>query len=455
MTFLDATCFYQQRDKQSTKTKTIFTLGIPSTMQPTPRSTLRSKRHSLLATTTKTIFSLWAKPSVALLKKALPLCIECRKAYLVTAAGHKPNSNAPKSTPKSFLALVRRNPSSPAVHEVEHHVDHANCTNCVNIAALSNDTGPSNDLAEVVSEQEAPVSDSTTPSLKAPETPHESPSFLSMTREPNSPIVLSDIPEADLSFGPQETGNDFVDMVSEQEAPVSDPAIPSVEAPETPHELPSILSTARIPEVDLGLVPQEAEESHSSTATTKATPPYLVEVVAEQDGPVSTNNTPFLEAPETPHESPSILSTAWEPRISIVFSDIPEIDPASVPQEIWGSQSTATTEPVSTYKPPAMQHHRAKSEPTRQYKKTYPRKRVTIHNGSKKEHQISNKNQPTSTKQSLPSPPEMMSPPQKQTSPQVPKRKPSQLKRRMSVASSRVSNWFTLVKSKFRRRSAF
>ncbi|KAJ3238821.1 hypothetical protein HDU78_003308 [Chytriomyces hyalinus] len=415
-------------------------------MQPTPRSTLRSKRHSLLATTTKTIFSLWAKPSVVLLKKALPLCIECRKAYLVTAAGHKPNSNAPKSTPKSFLALVRRNPSSPAVHEeVEHHVDHANCTNCVNIAGLSKDADPSN-------EQEAPVSDSNTPSLEAPESPHESPSIFSMTREPNSPMVLSDIPEADLSFVAQETGNDLVDLVSEQEA-VSDAAIPSVEAPETPHELPSILSTARIPEVDLGLVPQEAEESHSSTATTKATPPYLVEVVAEQDGPVSTNNTPFLEAPETPHESPSILSTTWEPRISIVFSDIPEIDPASVPQEIEGSQSTATTEPTSTYKPPAMQHHRAKSEPTRQHKKTYPRKRVTIHNGSKKE-QISNKNQPTSTKQSLPSPPEMMSPPQKQTSPQVPKRKPSQLKRRMSVASTRVSNWFTLVKSKFRRRSA-
>ncbi|KAJ3402773.1 hypothetical protein HDU80_004780 [Chytriomyces hyalinus] len=411
-------------------------------MNPTPRATLRSKRDSLLATTTKTIFSLWAKPSVVLLKKALPLCIECRKlekAYLVTA-GPKPNSDAPKRTPTSFLALVRRNPSSPAVHEVDRHADHANCTNCVNIAALSNDTGPSNDLAEVVSEQEAPVFDSTTPSLKAPETSHESPSFLSMTREPNSPVALSDISEADLSFGPQETGNDFVDMVSEQEAPVSDPNKPSLEAPETPHELPSILSTARIPEVDLRLIPQEAEESHS-TAATEATSPYLVNIVSE--------------VPETVHESPSILSTTWEPSSSSVLSDIPEVDPSSVPEEIWGSQSTATAEPVSTYKPPAMQHHRAKSEPTRQYKKAHPRKRVTIHNGSKKEHQISNKSQPTSPKQSLPSAPEKMPSPRKEQTPQVPKRKPSQLKRRMSVASTRVSNWFTLVKSKFRRRSAF
>ncbi|KAI8835151.1 hypothetical protein BJ741DRAFT_687802 [Chytriomyces cf. hyalinus JEL632] len=418
-------------------------------MHPTPRATLRSKRDSLLATTTKTIFSLWAKPTVVLLKKALPLCIECRKAYLVTA-GPKKSSNTPKSTPKtSFLALVRRNPSSPAVHEeVDHHVDHTNCTNCVNIAALSKGAGPSNDLVEVISEQGAHVSDSNTPSLEAPETPHESPSILSMTREPNSPMVLSDIPEGDLGFVSKETGNDLVDMVS-QEAPVPD------QASEAPHEGPSILSTARIPEVDLSLIPQEAEESQNSTATTEATSPSLVDVISEQYDPVSNNNTPFLETPATPLESPSILSTTWEPSSSIVLSSIPEVDPGFVLQETRGSQSAATTEPTSTYKPPAMQHHRAKSEPTRQHKKAHPRKRVTTHNSSKNQDQISNINQPTSPKQSLPSAPDKVSPSRKeQTTPQVPKRKPSQLKRRMSVASTRVSNWFTLVKSKFRRRNA-
>ncbi|KAI8827310.1 hypothetical protein BJ741DRAFT_38100 [Chytriomyces cf. hyalinus JEL632] len=417
-------------------------------MNPTPHATLRSKRHSLLATTTKSIFSLWAKPSVVLLKKALPLCIECRKAYLVTA-GPKKSKNASKSTPTSFLALVRRNPSSPAVHEeVDHHVDNTNCTNCLNIvAAPSKDASPSNDFVEVVSEQALPVSESNTPSLEAPTTPHESPSILSMTREPNSPMALSDIPVADLSFVSQETGNDLVNIVSEQEAPVSDQ--PPETPPETPHQTPSILSTARIPEVNLSLAPQEAEESHT-TATTEDASPYLVNVVCEQDGPVSNNNTPFLESPETPHESPSILSTTWEPSSSIVLSDIPEADPSSVPQETGVSPSTAMTEPTNIYKSPAMQHHRAKSEPTRQHKRAHPRKRVIIHNGSKKEHPISNKNQQKSPKQSLPSAPEKMSPPQKQTA----KRKPSQLKRRMSVASTRVSNWFTFVKSKFRRRSA-